>query len=378
MIRRPPRSTLSSSSAASDVYKRQRLHDPERRGLRSAHSGREPPLLRRGLRRGGGRAGRARPGDRRSRRPAVLDRRDALRRSASPPFPRVRARPPAASPVPGRADGRGRSALAGPVLGPFPGPERRGHHDRRLESRHGRGGPLPRAPVRPFGQDHGPGDRPGDPGARRHRRSRAGVPPPRRECRGDPMSRRRVVALFRRVVSEIRRDRPSLALLFIAPIVITGLVTFILRESQVPQVTAVVVNLAGPRGQAVGDALGAALRTGGATVTDVADEGVARASIADTSASVGIVLRAGAATGSALDITVITNGLDPSGDAGQVSAVQRSVLAAVTSASGTAMPVIDHTTIYGTPTDDPVTTFAPAIVAFFALSLIHISEPTRP
>ena len=26
MIRRPPRSTLSSSSAASDVYKRQRLH----------------------------------------------------------------------------------------------------------------------------------------------------------------------------------------------------------------------------------------------------------------------------------------------------------------------------------------------------------------
>jgi ABC-2 type transport system permease protein len=186
------------------------------------------------------------------------------------------------------------------------------------------------------------------------------------------MSRRRVVALFRRVVSEIRRDRPSLALLFIAPIVITGLVTFILRESQAPQVTAVVVNLAGPRGQAVGDALGAALRTGGATVTDVADEGAARASIADTSASVGIVLRAGAATGSALDITVITNGLDPSGDAGQVSAVQRSVLAAVTSASGTAMPVIDHTTIYGTPTDDPVTTFAPAIVAFFAYFFVYI------
>ena len=186
------------------------------------------------------------------------------------------------------------------------------------------------------------------------------------------MSRRRVVALFRRVVSEIRRDRPSLALLFIAPIVITGLVTFILRESQAPQVTAVVVNLAGPRGQAVGDALGAALRTGGATVTDVADEGAARASIADTSVSVGIVLRAGAATGSPLDITVITNGLDPSGDAGQVAAVQRSVLAAVTSASGTAIPAIDHTTVYGTPTDDPVTNFAPALVAFFAYFFVYI------
>eukprot|EP00828_Plagiopyla_frontata_P044078 TRINITY_DN7081_c0_g1_i1.p3 TRINITY_DN7081_c0_g1~~TRINITY_DN7081_c0_g1_i1.p3 ORF type:complete len:101 (+),score=7.09 TRINITY_DN7081_c0_g1_i1:94-396(+) len=29
MIRRPPRSTLSSSSAASDVYKRQRLYESE-------------------------------------------------------------------------------------------------------------------------------------------------------------------------------------------------------------------------------------------------------------------------------------------------------------------------------------------------------------
>jgi ABC-2 type transport system permease protein len=36
------------------------------------------------------------------------------------------------------------------------------------------------------------------------------------------------------------------------------------------------------------------------------------------------------------------------------------------------MPVIDHTTIYGTPTDDPVTTFAPAIVAFFAYFFVYI------
>ncbi len=186
------------------------------------------------------------------------------------------------------------------------------------------------------------------------------------------MSRRRVLALFRRVVSEIRRDRPSLALLFIAPIVITGLVTFILRESQPPQVTAVVVNLAGARGQLAGDALGAALRTGGATVTDGADEAAARASIADRSASVGIVIRTGAASGSPLDVSVITNGLDPSGDVSQVAAVQRAVLAAVTSASGTSIPVVEHTTVYGTPTDDPVTTFAPAIVAFFAYFFVYI------
>jgi ABC-2 type transport system permease protein len=186
------------------------------------------------------------------------------------------------------------------------------------------------------------------------------------------MSRRRVVALFRRVVSEIRRDRPSLALLFIAPIVITGLVTFILRESQAPQVTAVVVNLAGTRGQLVGSALGAALREGGATVSDVADEAAARAAIGDKAASVGVVIGADAASGSSLTITAITNGLDPSGEASQVSAVGRAVVAAASSASGTAAPVVRHTTVYGTPTDDPITTFAPAIVGFFAYFFVYI------
>jgi ABC-2 type transport system permease protein len=186
------------------------------------------------------------------------------------------------------------------------------------------------------------------------------------------MSRRRVVALFRRVVSEIRRDRPSLALLFIAPIVITGLVTFILRESQAPQVTAVVVNLAGTRGQLVGSALGAALREGGATVSDVADEAAARAAIGDKAASVGIVIGTDAATGSSLTITAITNGLDPSGEASQVAAVGRAMVAAASSASGTAVPVIRHTTVYGTPTNDPITTFAPAIVGFFAYFFVYI------
>ena len=46
------------------------------------------------------------------------------------------------------------------------------------------------------------------------------------------MSLRRLRAILLRVIQETRRDRPSLALLFVAPIVITGLVTFIVRESE--------------------------------------------------------------------------------------------------------------------------------------------------
>jgi ABC-2 type transport system permease protein len=186
------------------------------------------------------------------------------------------------------------------------------------------------------------------------------------------VSRRRVVALFRRVVSEIRRDRPSLALLFIAPIVITGLVTFILRDSQVPQVTAVVVNAAGVRGGVVSGALETALRASGATVSDVTGEAAARAAIADGAASVGIVIGTDAASGTSMAVTVITNGLDPAGEAGQVSAVQRAVAAAAGSVAGAALPVVRHATVYGTPTDDPITTFAPAIVGFFAYFFVYI------
>ena len=50
------------------------------------------------------------------------------------------------------------------------------------------------------------------------------------------MSARRLRALVRRVVAEVRRDRPSLGLLFIAPIIITGLLTYILREGETPDV----------------------------------------------------------------------------------------------------------------------------------------------
>ena len=114
------------------------------------------------------------------------------------------------------------------------------------------------------------------------------------------MSARRLRALFRRVVQEIRRDRPSLGLLFVAPIVITGLVTFILREGQTPAVTAEIVNEAGAPGAAVAGALRAALESRDVTVLDAADEAAARAAIVDGGASVAIVLPAEPRLGVAL------------------------------------------------------------------------------
>ena len=186
------------------------------------------------------------------------------------------------------------------------------------------------------------------------------------------MNLRRIAALFRRVAQEIRRDRPSIALLFIAPILITGLVTFILREGESPTIAAVIVNQAGQPGAVVGGALETALRTLDATVRTAADEAAARALVENGSASVAIVLPPDLATGAAPSVMVITNGLDPSGEAAQSAMVQKSLLSAVTSASQGHFPTIVHATVYGTPSSDPMYNYAPALVAFFVYFFVYL------
>ena len=186
------------------------------------------------------------------------------------------------------------------------------------------------------------------------------------------MSRRRIAALFRRVVQEIRRDRPSLGLLFIAPILVTGLVTFILREGQTPTVSAVVVNEGGSAGVLVTDALRSALGAADGTLIAATDERAARAAVGDGSATVAIVLPADLRTAVPPTITVITKGLDPAGDAGLLGALQKALGAAVGQAFGARIPTIDHRTVYGTPNSDPITNFAPAIVGFFAYFFVYL------
>jgi ABC-2 type transport system permease protein len=186
------------------------------------------------------------------------------------------------------------------------------------------------------------------------------------------MSRRRIAALFRRLVQEIRRDRPSLALLFIAPLVITGLVTFILREGQTPSIDAVVVASGGATAGPLGQALRASLEKQGATVTIAPDEAAARRMLADGSATVAVILPSDLASSTAPTITVITNGLDPSGESNQIGALQRALLGVVVSASGRPLPTIDHLTLYGKPSGDLMTSFAPALVGFFIYFFVYL------
>ncbi len=186
------------------------------------------------------------------------------------------------------------------------------------------------------------------------------------------MSGRRIGALFRRVVAEIRRDRPSLGILFIAPILLTGLVSFILRESQPPEVTAVIVSDGGPGTGAVATALETALTASGGAVSIESSEAVARSAVADGRASLAIVLPQDLATGAGSGIVVITLGLDAPGEGSQMEVVQRSLATAIASVTGARPPDVTHETIYGRPTDDPVASFAPAIVGFFAYFFVYV------
>ena len=182
------------------------------------------------------------------------------------------------------------------------------------------------------------------------------------------MNPRRLRAIVRRVVSEIRRDRPSLALLFIAPIVITGLVTFIVRESGAPAVTAAIVAV-GTSPSPAAAVIRTALEGQGVTIIDATDEAAARAEVSDGTASLAILLPADLTGGS---ITVVTNGLDPAAEGAQLGAVQKALIGAVVSAAGAKAPTVTHETVYGTPSGDPMTPFAPAIVGFFVYFFVYI------
>jgi ABC-2 type transport system permease protein len=193
------------------------------------------------------------------------------------------------------------------------------------------------------------------------------------------MSARRVIALLRRLVQELRRDRRSMALLFVAPVVLTGLMAFVLRGQQVAPVSAVVVNQAGPAGGAIVGALERAMRTDGGTVTEAPDRAAAETALRDGTASVAIIVPADfvsrLAQGNEPSLTVITPGLEPTADSQQLISLQRAIATAVTQAlpdAGVHLPRVDPQTLYGSPDSDVVDHLAPVFLGFFAYFFVYI------
>jgi ABC-2 type transport system permease protein len=186
------------------------------------------------------------------------------------------------------------------------------------------------------------------------------------------MSFHRTLAIFRRVVLEIARDRPSLALLFIAPLVMSGLITFIIREGETPTVHAVIVNEAGLPGTVVSARLAGAVVAGGGSTETVADVAAARTAVQDGRASIAIVLPSGLGTSEGAELTLMTNGLDPLAEGTQVGQLQRTLMTSAAALGGGSAPTVTHVTVYGVPSADPIARFAPAIVGFFAYFFVYL------
>ncbi len=65
------------------------------------------------------------------------------------------------------------------------------------------------------------------------------------------MNLRRTLAISRRIASQFRRDERTLALMFVAPLVILGLLGWVIREQGTPETRLAVVNEATGPGERI-------------------------------------------------------------------------------------------------------------------------------
>jgi ABC-2 type transport system permease protein len=188
------------------------------------------------------------------------------------------------------------------------------------------------------------------------------------------MNPRRTFAISRRIVSQFRRDHRTLALMFVAPIVILGLLGWVIRDQTPEPARIAVVNEAGAPGAVVRTAILGALAETDATVDpDILDVDAARTALADGALDVALVLPAelpaDVEAGRSATFRVITPGLSAADEGGRVAGLQAAL---VRSLAPERLPTIERETIYGTGDTDMLDAFAPGLVGFFAYFLVFI------
>ena len=188
------------------------------------------------------------------------------------------------------------------------------------------------------------------------------------------MNALRVAAVFRRIVAQFRRDPRSLALLFIAPVAIIALLGWVLSSQGTATTRIAVVNESNNlTGAAVATRIQTALdgQPGIAIDRTVADDSAARQALKDRTLDVVIVLPPGfGAQDRTIDL--MTLGLNPTGEASALPAIQKALLGAVANTAGAVLPTLERTTVYGSPNATQLDTLAPVVVGFFAYFFVFI------
>jgi ABC-2 type transport system permease protein len=188
------------------------------------------------------------------------------------------------------------------------------------------------------------------------------------------MSPRRVAAVFLRIVAQFRRDRRTLALLFVAPLAIIALLGWVLTSSQVTVSRVAVVDDSGtPAGAIMVGQIDKAL-TGQPNVelvTGVADIATARQMLIDNELDLVVSLPAGF---SLQDRTIVltTLGLNPASEASVIPNVQQALMRTMVDGAGGAIPEVERATVYGSPEATMLDSLSPVVVGFFVYFFVFI------
>lgn len=198
------------------------------------------------------------------------------------------------------------------------------------------------------------------------------------------MNPRRVAAVARRIAEGFRHDRRSLALLIVAPVLITALLGWVLRDQSNGTIRLVIGNPGGAVGTQIADHLRAAApsvdASYGLTVVDqdVASDDAAKAAIRDGTADVALVLPAdlaAAAQSGTLALTIVTDGIDPVSDSNRVVAISQLLQAAAKSlgpAGGALIPELHRETVFLSPDATEVDVLAPVFLGLFAYFFVFV------
>ena len=184
----------------------------------------------------------------------------------------------------------------------------------------------------------------------------------------------RVAAVFRRIVAQFRRDPRSLALLIVAPLAIIALLGWVLGSQQATAARVAVINDSiSPGSGAVVVRLQSALEDQPGITIDrsVGDDSTARQMLKDKKLDLVVILPADFSVQNR-KIDLLTLGLNPSGEASVLPAVQKALLSAVADTAGAALPAIERATVYGSPNATQLDSLAPVVVGFFAYFFVFI------
>jgi ABC-2 type transport system permease protein len=186
------------------------------------------------------------------------------------------------------------------------------------------------------------------------------------------MSGKRVAAITKRLLQQFRRDRRTLALLFVAPIVILGLLGYLIRGSASAPAVGIANEDQGPLGATVAAAL--ARSSGISTVTIQAADGDSK--LKDGSLTAYIVFQSdfsSQARAGTIAPDVHLEGSQPGTVGPVLQALQQALISIASSAPGQGLHVQPHVTyLYGGPGFDTLDYFGAAFIGLVVFFLVFV------